>query len=570
MADLAPTPGPSDADLEALLAQSYQPGPPAPVAAPLPAPALPPPPGGALPPAPAPQLAPEELDRIAALAGPPPAAAAPAAPPPPPATIEQAVAAQNATHDAAQKVADAGVANAQEQADAATAAAQKKADLLADQRVDLQAEQQYQRDGLERATADRDRIEKEIADTKLHNLWETASVPRKFAALAGILLGGFSFDAHHVNQAAESVDRQVAEDLNLQKERLGQKFQLLSMKNTDLGQLRQQYEYENAQLQLRQGKALESLGAQLDALSAKSKNQEGVLKAQAISAELKQAGAQAVTEGFAKIAAFHTNKLKDAEIKSVTAKNYAEAAKARADGTTAKLTKAEQLANDTVNKQFDKEKGLVLGTARSPGPLAKLSTAESISEGLKQAIASGDPNAIKEAVISAREQATRALTGSAPTKLTVELQSELQSSPDALVAKLSHLTGNPTESKKFAGRVLGLIDGIAEEQRKQVDDHRSRIVREHLGVNGRAGRSPNAAINDAMKRAALGNINGLFGEVRNADGSLRYTDESAPAKPATAAKPAASAPAGKIPTGGRPAHKGTVAGYVLNGEFVAL
>lgn len=180
-------------------------------------------------------------------------------------------------------------------------------------------------------------------------------------------------------------------------------------------------------------------------------------------------------------------------------------------------------------KQFAADKALVEGTPRQPGPLGRLSAAEAVAHELKEAIASGEGARIKAAVASAREQSTRMLTGAAPTKQTAHLVSELQGDPAKFEAHIGQFVGNPTEGKQFATAILGLVEGIGEQQRLMVDDARGRTMKRYHGPNGLAN-------TPVRERTAKGQIEALFGGVRNADGTPRYQEGGAAAKPEAAPK----------------------------------
>lgn len=125
------------------------------------------------------------------------------------------------------------------------------------------------------------------------------------------------------------------------------------------------------------------------------------------------------------------------------------------------LKAIENAAKPFVNSQ--------IGSAKSPGSLKAYEAANAVSNELKRAAASGDPDAIKIAVMHAQEQSTRFLTNAAPTQQTFAIQHELASAPEQLEAKISGLLGRPAEAKSYAVRMAQNIDAIAR-QRKEVLD----------------------------------------------------------------------------------------------------
>jgi hypothetical protein len=125
------------------------------------------------------------------------------------------------------------------------------------------------------------------------------------------------------------------------------------------------------------------------------------------------------------------------------------------------LKAIEKAATPYINNQ--------LGSAKSPGTLKAYESAQAVSNEIRRAVASGDPNAIKIAVMHAQEQSTRFLTNAAPTQQTFAIQHELAGAPEQLEAKLSGLLGQPAEAKGYALRMAQNIDAIAR-QRKEVLD----------------------------------------------------------------------------------------------------
>ena len=115
----------------------------------------------------------------------------------------------------------------------------------------------------------------------------------------------------------------------------------------------------------------------------------------------------------------------------------------------------------------DKEGAVLLGSARSQGAKVAYESAQAVANELRRAAASGDPDAMKIAVMHAQEQSTRFLTGSAPTQQTFEIQHGLAGTTEQLEAKLGGILGQPTEAKSYVNRMAQNIDAISR-QRKEV------------------------------------------------------------------------------------------------------
>lgn len=115
----------------------------------------------------------------------------------------------------------------------------------------------------------------------------------------------------------------------------------------------------------------------------------------------------------------------------------------------------------------DKEGAVLLGSARSQGAKIAYESAQAVANELRRAAASGDPDAMKIAVMHAQEQSTRFLTGAAPTQQTFDIQHGLAGTPEQLEARIAGWIGQPTEAKSYVERMAKNIDAIAR-QRKEV------------------------------------------------------------------------------------------------------
>jgi len=170
------------------------------------------------------------------------------------------------------------------------------------------------------------------------------------------------------------------------------------------------------------------------------------------------------------------------------------------------LSKSAQKAQDKEIKDIehagDKASSVVKGSARSPGVRLAYESAVAVSNELKQAAASGDPDRMKIAVLHAQEQSTRFLTNAAPTQQTFEIQHQLASTAEELEAKFGGWTGQPTEARSYVQRMAKNIDAIAK-QRKEVLDA------EHEDWKARAG---SIVKTDEGRRRAAGIEESLFGK----------------------------------------------------------
>lgn len=238
----APAPGP---DLSLLTQPIVTPAPPTPVTPVAVAPA-PVPPAPAAPPAPAHITAPR--------------APAPAAPPPP--------AAPGDFDKAAQKEKDA--------LDAGGVADQATKDQLADQtrdnNIDRQADIQKQQDDRAAQQIKTDAAQK-AANTPYHEF--QLSTGRTIISALGMLLGGFSYDPHHINQAVGIYQDAIKQDFAKQQADHETLFRTAQEaveqgKQLSADQLQEMKEYE-----ITRAEKLQAIIAKGEALSAFSKNELG-------------------------------------------------------------------------------------------------------------------------------------------------------------------------------------------------------------------------------------------------------------------------------------------------------
>jgi hypothetical protein len=136
-------------------------------------------------------------------------------------------------------------------------------------------------------------------------------------------------------------------------------------------------------------------------------------------------------------------------------------------GTSKAAAKAQTQELKDIEAAAHQPTSVILGSARSQGVKPAYESAVAVSNELRAAAASGDPDRMKIAVMHAQEQSTRFLTGAAPTQQTFEIQHQLASTPEQLEAKLGGILGSPTEARSYVQRMAQNIDAIAK-QRKEV------------------------------------------------------------------------------------------------------
>lgn len=181
----------------------------------------------------------------------------------------------------------------------------------------------------------------------------------------------------------------------------------------------------------------------------------------------------------------------------------ANAGRGGAGGGTSKAgAKAEKDELKDIENAAKPHSAVVLGSSRSPGMASGYDAAVAVSNELKSALRSGDPDTMKIAVLHAQEQSTRFLTGAAGTEATYAMQHALSGSSDDLTARLGHLLGTPTESKAYVSRLAQNMDAIAKQRKEMLEAERTKVQT----------RLDSIATSDAGKKRAAGIIDSLFGK----------------------------------------------------------
>lgn len=127
-------------------------------------------------------------------------------------------------------------------------------------------------------------------------------------------------------------------------------------------------------------------------------------------------------------------------------------------------TKAQEHEIKDIEAAGRDEGKVLLGSAKSQGAKVAYESAQAVSNELRHAAASGDPDAMKIAVMHAQEQSTRFLTGAAPTQQTFEIQHGLAGTAEQLESKIGGIMGQPTEAKSYVLRMASNIDAISRQR----------------------------------------------------------------------------------------------------------
>lgn len=173
-----------------------------------------------------------------------------------------------------------------------------------------------------------------------------------------------------------------------------------------------------------------------------------------------------------------------------------------------------------------KTRASLLGTARSPGLIRRVTEARALGDELREAFKSRDPNRINAALVSAKEKVTKLNTGGVPTQMTMHMVDELVGDPQRAGEKINSLLGQPEASHQRFDAVLSMIDQLDDSlvaQAKQAN------VDELEHYEGPAG----VAKTPGRKRMAEGLLNELFSHTTDRFGHAIRGGSPAAAEPAT-------------------------------------
>jgi hypothetical protein len=315
------------------------------------------------------------------------------------------------------------------------------------------------------------------------------------------ILGSLSFDANHVNSVTTQIDNAIKEKLQQQEAEKADLWKNVQSAMDQKQALTHDQLREMADFRAGQAATLDAVILKGKELSALSKNKEGVKAVEANNARLGFERDKAVEEARRlQQSAIEKKRVDDSEI----SKNYAAAAHSRAAANTENTTAGQIKIDKFLDQMFKPGESLVQGTARSPGPIARRESARAIIKGIDEAVASKDPERIKAAIASAREQSSRILTGAAPTSQSMHLVTEMQGLMSKAEGAISSLAGSPTEGKQFVRSIHKLVEGIERENTEQIDAA-GKIAHAKF-------KSTNAYKNPSMREQGEARIRAVYGE----------------------------------------------------------
>lgn len=320
----------------------------------LPAPALPAAPSPEV----APALAPDPLAPAAAPAAElaAPVAAAPVAPRGgggggSPGAMDAATAESKAAGQEQTATAQQGVAIAGEKAAADTTADLQRADE-AKTAVARQADQRAA-GAAAMAEAKANFAEKQAAvdNFKFHDFFADVSAPRQILAGIGMLLGGASYDANHVNQAVGVINSAMERDSKRQVDYLHSKEHLAELAHQGVQDTQSYLAHEMENFHAAEALKHEAVARQIDTLSSTARGKLNVNAAQQAASDQRARAGKAQQDAL--LQGTH-NRLMLSEI----ALNRAKAANEGVAKTQKVNSAAEKAANDLVEKKFKSDAGL--------------------------------------------------------------------------------------------------------------------------------------------------------------------------------------------------------------------
>jgi len=378
-----------------------------------------------------------------------------------------------------------------------------------------------------RATADAEIAKKRAAfeSTPWTSHWESRTAGQKAMIGLGLLFSGISWNSNHVNRGVEILNQATQEHLALQKERhkdLWNDIQLSMEGKKDLNAMQLQ---ELSQWQAQEAARWQAIASRTNQLIVANKGRSDVTAAKTIAQEATDKATQHWENSIkAKATALHMDAetlLTKEQIKtqaSIRAKNYAEAANARAMAANGGMDKFTQqmLARVPMIVQRDPDYKALYGTTSTPGALPRLDRVQAAQKAIREAVEAGDTTAAAVAVTSAREQLTRFLTGVSPTKTSVEMVEALKGTDESVKTKIGRLLGNPQEGEKFIHTIYKFLDESREQALTEIDKSRQRMKAKHQNPKNPLYQNPH------LRAEIDANIDGLFSGVIGGDGKARY------------------------------------------------
>lgn len=268
-----------------------------------------------------------------------------------------------------------GVAIAEEKAKADAEADRIKAAEAQASADRLQALQNRQKTAYDQSVSAFQKAKEDVANFKFHDYFANKSTASLVLGGIGMLLGGVSYDANHVNQAVNIIQTGIDRDAKQQLSYLTSKEHLAELANQGVRDTQSYLANEMANFHTSEALKKEAVARQIDELSSTPRGKMNINEAQAAAAKLRE---QAAKDAQAAIIQSTHNRVMQSEISLNRAKASNEGA-ARADrvktvADTAYEKRLESLYKkngQAIAKQSDEAHDLLQTAKTNPSALAQ-------------------------------------------------------------------------------------------------------------------------------------------------------------------------------------------------------
>jgi hypothetical protein len=460
--------------------------------------------------------------------------------------LDQEVARQQAASNAIQ-----GAETEQGNALAAQSAAEAMAREHGAAQMQIQQEKikalQAQRDAdVQRINEDQQRVYDEAHKTTIPDFYDGSSGRHVAAAIsmalgeAGRGLTAFATGANVGNTAKDVIDNQIRLYATQQKEKIDNLFKYAAARNQLGEEQKANWASKLNDLQFQMAALHQSVADHVLEVSAAAKGRVDQAQAQVLAQTQQQASVN--LQDAARQRAYE-NQIQKRKL-GIEGFN---AQTARIAAVAQKEAAANEKAVKSISAEFDKDESRLMGTARAPGLIMKQQGIRELGNGLREAIATNDPDKIAPAVAAVKEQIARFNTGAAPSHQQMQLLDDLTSDPSKTREKISRLLGSTEKSKQTLTAIVNLVDQSDEHAVKQIDAARQGLINKYQAT-GRG-----IASTSAQAKHVEGRLGGLFGTqtVRTPQGEVPRYGEGGAAQTHTA--PASQYPVGtRATSGGKP------------------
>lgn len=380
-----------------------------------------------------------------------------------------------------QDIANAGnrsIAAARNAGTVANAASEDNAAALGEQSAEetrmaeeTRAMRERQQTALDNAREETKKAFEDASQMKVQDFYAGRPGQRVMSAIFAGLGGAASILGHQGGNSTydmikDAIDGHYKEQLR----QINSAFKVAEEKGKLTDQQRLQYGEELANLQVEHAAVTRAAAAKVQSVAAQSKGKIDQAGAEQTAAKLFQDTQSALQDN-------EQQRAKLGLIKAETNLAYAKAS-------TERVTKQDKITDAKVkyiSSEMDKDEARIKGTTKTPGVVLIQQRVREIGNTLREATASGDPQSMKAAVASAKEQMAKLNTGAAPSHEQMKMLNDLSGGMATLEEKLKGAIGNPTATRQTMDGIVKFVDHADEAWTKMVDSGRALTVRKYLG-----------------------------------------------------------------------------------------